>query len=135
MSSVCRVASAALSASPAIGTMSLAWAMPATRPMQLRTSELARAVARHKAVFFPEKDDHGEIIDYAAAISGDRHLVPDGNALEALAEDYARMLDDGLLLDDAEPFEELVEKCRSIEKMANAVISGPTTNEVETPDV
>ena len=98
-------------------------------------SELARAVAQHKAVFFPEKDVDGEIIDYAAAISGDLHLVPDGNALEALAEDYARMLDDGLLLDDAEPFEDLVEKCRSIEEMANTVISGPATNKVGTPDV
>ena len=30
------------------------------------------------------------------------------------------MVEDGLLLDDAEPFEALIERCRQIETLANA---------------
>jgi len=88
-------------------------------------ADLADRVAQHKVMFFPEKDVAGEAVDYAAAVSGALHLVPDGAALEALAEDYRRMVDDGLLLDDAEPFVELVGKCRRIEEMANAARRGP----------
>jgi len=57
---------------------------------------LARAVAEHKSVFFLEKNTHGDVIDY-------RHMV-----------------DDGLFLDDAEPFDALLERCRTIQQKANA---------------
>lgn len=81
--------------------------------------EVAEAVARHKAIFFAEKDTNGAVIDYAAAVAGGLRLVPDGDALTLLAEDYRRMVEDGLLLDDAEPFEALIERCRQIEAQAN----------------
>lgn len=81
--------------------------------------EVAEAVARHKAVFFTEKDTEGAAIDYQAAVAGHLRLVPDGDALALLAEDYRRMVEDGLLLDDAEPFEALIERCRQIEAQAN----------------
>lgn len=82
---------------------------------------LALAVARHKSMFFPEKNATGELIDYVAAISGGLRLVPSETALTGLSLDYARMLDDGLLLGDAEPFETLLEQCRDLETRANKV--------------
>lgn len=81
--------------------------------------EVAGAVARHKAMFFAEKDTNGAVIDYAAAVSGGLRLVPNGDALIQLAEDHRRMVEDGLLLDDAESFETLIERCRQIEAQAN----------------
>jgi len=81
--------------------------------------ELANAVARHKAMFFAEKAADRESIDYAAAVNGDLRLVPVGEALEALGDDYARMVDDGLLLDDTESFEALMARCANIAERAN----------------
>jgi hypothetical protein len=80
---------------------------------------LARAVAEHKAVFFAEKNTHGEVIDYHAAIGGALQLVPNDGALAKLAVDYQHMVDDGLFLDDAEPFDTLLERCRAIQQKAN----------------
>ena len=81
---------------------------------------LALSVARHKAVFFSENDATGTRIDYEAAVSGDLQLVPAGTARRVLADDYARMLADGMLLDDTEPFDALMERCAAIEAQANA---------------
>ncbi|VAY87680.1 conserved hypothetical protein [mine drainage metagenome] len=81
---------------------------------------LARAVAEHKSVFFAEKNTHGEVIDYHVAIAGGLQLVPDDGALAKLAADYQHMVDDGLFLDDAEPFDALLERCRAIQQKANA---------------
>ena len=81
---------------------------------------LARAVAEHKSVFFAEKNTHGDAIDYHAAVAGGLQLVPDDGALAKLAADYQHMIDDGLFLDDAEPFEALMERCQAIQQMANA---------------
>ena len=80
---------------------------------------LAAAVAKHKSMFFSEKDTAGELIDYGAAVSGSLRLVPDDKALSSLSSDYERMLDDGLLLDDADPFEKLINQCRALEARAN----------------
>ena len=81
---------------------------------------LARAVAEHKSVFFAEKNTHGEVIDYHAAVAGGLHLVPDDGALAKLAADYQHMVDDGLFLDDVEPFETLLDRCRAIQMKANS---------------
>ena len=70
-------------------------------------------------MFFSEKNTAGELINYVAAVSGGLRLVPGDQALTSLSVDYARMLDDGLLLDDAEPFEELLDQCRDLEARAN----------------
>ena len=80
---------------------------------------LAFSVARHKAIFFYENDAHGQRIDYEAAVSGDLQLVPSGNAYAVLADDYAKTLADGMLLDDEEPFDTLMERCAEIEAHAN----------------
>ncbi|MGO8858545.1 MAG: nucleotidyl transferase AbiEii/AbiGii toxin family protein [Steroidobacteraceae bacterium] len=81
---------------------------------------LARAVADHKTVFFAGKNTHGEVIDYHAAVAGALQLVPDDGALAKLATDYQHMVDDGLFLDDAEPFDALLERCRAIQQKANS---------------
>ena len=81
---------------------------------------LARAVADHKNVFFAEKNSHGDAIDYRAAVADELQLVPDDGALAKLAADYQHMVDDGLFLDDAEPFDALLERCRAIQQKANA---------------
>ena len=80
---------------------------------------LAQSVARHKSMFFREKDAEGSWIDYEAAVSGELQLVPHGPAYDALADDYGRMLSDGMLLDDEERFEALMVRCADIQDRAN----------------
>ncbi len=76
---------------------------------------LALSVARHKAMFFAENDARGERIDYETAVSGHLQLVPEGAAHAVLADDYARrMLADGMLIDEEEPFDTLMERCAAI---------------------
>ena len=86
----------------------------------LADRKLALSVARHKAVFFSENDAIGQRIDYEAAVSGGLQLVPSGTAHEVLADDYTRMRADGMLLDESEPFDVLMERCAAIEARANA---------------
>ena len=85
----------------------------------LADRELALSVARHKAMFFSENDARGRRIDYEAAVSGGLQLIPSGTAHPVLAHDYARMLADGMLLDESEPFDALMERCTAIEARAN----------------
>lgn len=82
--------------------------------------ELASAVAKHKSMFFAEKAADRSPIDYQAAVSGNLVLTPVGEGRAALEEDYSRMVGDGLLLDDAEAFDELLERCAAICGKANA---------------
>jgi hypothetical protein len=81
--------------------------------------DLAQAVAKHKSIFFAEKAANGAPVDYEAAVNGLLQLVPGGEARAALASDYAQMIDDGLLLEDAEPFEVLIERCADIADRVN----------------
>jgi hypothetical protein len=83
-------------------------------------ADLATAVADHKSMFFSEKDAEGVPVDYHAAVTGALRLVPSDQALEMLADDYRRMVEDGLLLDDAEPFDALIAECFTIQAAANA---------------
>jgi len=80
---------------------------------------LARSVAEHKRVFFEEKAG-GAVIDYLEAVNGGLRLVPEGDVLARLEDDYRKMSEDGLLLDAAEPLETLLEGCRQIAARANA---------------
>ncbi len=85
----------------------------------LADRSLARAVARHKANFFREKALSGEWIDYIAAVSGGMRLVPTGAPRRLLADDYAAMQRSGMLLDEGEPFDALMEQCAAIESRVN----------------
>ena len=80
---------------------------------------LALSVARHKSMFFREKDSTGSWVDYEAAVSGELQLVPDGPAYRVLSDDYSRMLTDGMLLDDEEQFDDLMARCADIQRRAN----------------
>ena len=83
---------------------------------------LAHAVAAHKSIFFAESMPDGKPIDYRAAVTGALDLAPSGGALKTLAEDYQRMVADGLLLDDAEPFDLLMERCHELALKVNAAV-------------
>ena len=89
----------------------------------LANRQLAFAVARHKAMFFPENGADGKRIDYHVAVSGGLRLIPSGEARKTLADDYARMVEGGILLDDTESFDQLMEQCVDIEAKVNDSMS------------
>ena len=72
-------------------------------------------------MFFREKDAAREWIDYRAAVSGALQLVPHGPGCESLADDYDRMLRDGMLPDGEERFETLMQRCAQIQERANRI--------------
>lgn len=82
---------------------------------------LAETVAEHKTWFFLEKDPTGAIIDYHKAVGGALKLVPEGETRKVLEQDYEHMVEDGLLLDQSETFDELMQRCSDIEKRANQI--------------
>jgi hypothetical protein len=85
----------------------------------LRDRQLAAAVARHKSLFFVEKDGEGNAIDYEAAVSGSLRLVPDSVVHEELRVDYERMVTDGWIEEGTGSFAEVMERCRGIQLEAN----------------
>jgi hypothetical protein len=74
-------------------------------------------------MFFSERAADRSAIDYAAAVNGGLQLVPSDDGAIALAEDYAQMIDNGLLLEDAEPFDTLMAHCADIARRANSARS------------
>jgi Nucleotidyl transferase AbiEii toxin, Type IV TA system len=92
----------------------------ADRAMADRT--LADSVAAHKSIFFAESTPDGKPIDYREAVNGHLDLVPQGDARATLADDYSRMVTDGLLLDDAEDFDALLGHCQAIQNKVNAAV-------------
>jgi len=75
---------------------------------------LAHEVAEWKTLFFRDPG-----IDYADAVTGRLRLVPRGEALEALAEDYGAMRLAGLFFANAPGLEEIMRTCAEIETSAN----------------
>lgn len=86
----------------------------------MKDQTLATAVAKHKAMFFAEKDANKVWIDYASAVSGVIQLVPEGGALESLERDYLAMLDDGLLASNGSTIAEIMEICSGLQTDINA---------------
>jgi hypothetical protein len=82
---------------------------------------VAQAVAAHKTYFFSEKDVAGEVIDYCAATNGQLRIVPHGDARTALADDYAKMAADDVMIGDALPFDDLMKACEEIAARANKI--------------
>jgi hypothetical protein len=87
----------------------------------IQAQDIAAAVALHKSSFFIEKDSAGNRIDYTSAVRGALCLVPEGQAREGLRSDYLKMEADGLLMEEAEPFEHLIEACWKIQAKANSI--------------
>ena len=84
--------------------------------------ELARQVAEHKSMFFAGKDVDGGKVDYFQATSGDLRLIPQGSSLDALAKDYAAMLEDGLLAVEQPTFETVMASCSAIQEKVNRLV-------------
>ena len=80
----------------------------------LADKELALNVARHKEMFFREKDAKGNLISYREAVGGKINLVPTGKALEDLESDYGKMTDAGLI-EKPPSFKEIMTRCGQIE--------------------
>ncbi len=80
---------------------------------------VAASVAQHKSFFFVEKDSAGAVVNYQPAAHGHLNIVPTGEARAALADDYARMRADQVMLGDAPDFDELMRACGELEAKAN----------------
>lgn len=85
----------------------------------LKDRKLAETVAEHKTWFFSEKDRAGTTIDFHKVVNGALRLVPEGETRTVLERDYQHMVEDGLLLDEPETFEALMQRCADIESRAN----------------
>jgi hypothetical protein len=83
-----------------------------------------REVTRLGAAGFAESMPDGAPVDYRAAITGALDPAPSGDARKTLAEDCQRIAEDGLLLDDAEPFDVLLQRCQALALKANAAALG-----------
>ncbi len=81
---------------------------------------LAKDVARHQKHFFRETDSVGEVIDYHAAVDGSLGLIPTGDFLTALKEDYGKMIKAGLFHSDVIPFDDLMSRLSGLQDRANA---------------
>ena len=46
--------------------------------------------------------------------------MPTASAFDALKRDYQRMIEDGLLFDEAESFETLISRCAAIQALVKA---------------
>ena len=58
-------------------------------------------------------------IDYTLAAAGHLKIVPEGEARDALALDYASMLADAVMVGDALPFDQLMQACGDVEARVN----------------
>jgi Nucleotidyl transferase AbiEii toxin, Type IV TA system len=84
---------------------------------------VAETVAEHKAMFFRMKAADGSVIDYGRAVKGGLVLIPRGEDLDALRADYNFMIEEGLLLEDAHDFDDLITQCTALQKEANEAVS------------
>jgi hypothetical protein len=75
----------------------------------LADPRFGRDVAIHKSCFFREAG-----VNYHQAVSGHLHIVPAAEPLKALSDDYEAMVEEGLL-EEVEPFDVLMARCRQIE--------------------
>lgn len=80
---------------------------------------VAASVAQHKSFFFIEKDTAGSGIDYLPIVRGHLNIVPTGDARIALADDYANMRADQVMLGEALSFDHLMQACSEVETQAN----------------
>ncbi|PHS19333.1 MAG: hypothetical protein COA78_00335 [Blastopirellula sp.] len=86
----------------------------------LQNRALSNEVAEHKQHFFRETDSAGTVIDYHTAVEGSLTLIPAGDALKALEDDYGKMIDAGLFQSDAISFGELMNHLARLQTRANA---------------
>ena len=78
----------------------------------------AQLVAQVKQHFYNYRMNGAEI-SYADAINGNIRIVPAGESLVSLQDDYNDMLKEDMFEQDPEPFDQLIAKCGEIEKSLN----------------
>lgn len=84
-------------------------------------------MATHKPTFFPRTMRDATSIDSRAARASALTLAPGGDAWQVPVEDCQPMVEDGLLVDGAETFDALLQRCRSIAGKLNAATRGSTS--------
>jgi len=52
-------------------------------------------------------------------VTGNLRIVPEGAARDALQEDYAAMIGDGMMLGEALAFDQLMQVCSDIQERVN----------------
>ena len=80
---------------------------------------VAGLVAEHKSWFFREKDAGDNNVDYRAAVIGSLKIVPEGAARKALEDDYAKMIEGGMMAGECLPFEDLMSACELLQQQLN----------------
>ena len=88
----------------------------------LSEREWLSQVVRHKSMFFVEKNASGDRIDYNDCQNGLLKLIPSGAALETLRNDYANMIQDGILLDSEINFDFVLKQCLELEGNINKAV-------------
>ena len=83
-------------------------------------------MARLAAAGFAESMPDAASIDDRAAVTGARDLAPGGDAQKTQAEDYQRMIENGLLLGGAEPFDLPRQHCQALAVKVNAAVRTAT---------
>jgi len=92
-------------------------ASPTAQP---RTENSRRPSSRTRASSSPGRPPDGTPIDSDAAVTRALAAVPDGVPPTALAADPQRMVDDGLPMDHAEPFDVSPSRCQALANKVNA---------------
>ena len=80
---------------------------------------IAASVAQYKSFFFIEKDSAGSVIGHLPAVRGHLNIVPTGDARTALADAYANMSADQVMLGEALSFDHLMQACGEVQTQAN----------------
>jgi len=76
-------------------------------------------VVAHKSKFFAAKGRDGNAISYQECLQGNLRLVPDGEALQSLREDYEKMVQEGFMFNNDLGFDSVISKCQELETMVN----------------
>lgn len=83
-------------------------------PEYCSNKAIAAPVVGHKSRFFRKGG-----VNYAKVLEGELQLVPQGERVNALREDFTRMCDSGFLPADSAQFGRLLEACHEIEDRIN----------------
>jgi hypothetical protein len=90
----------------------------------LSNRDICHEVAEHKSKFYKKNntldDGSKEEICYFKAVNGELKLLPEGQRLQRLKDDYLKMLDARLIIDGTD-FETLINSIRAIQDQLNEI--------------
>ena len=112
------------SASRGIGTKSRDWTIPVSQTGHSRAIRSSHRLHATRRSSFLRRLASGNRIDCQAAVSAGLQLVPIGEARTLLADDYERMLADGMPHDDDGSFERLMQRCAETQARAIGLREG-----------